>query len=108
MANSHLEDQFEMQLQNNLIVGWTRECKAVPGRRYRWDFAFSEQRLLVEIQGAIFVRGGHSTGIGITRDAEKLNCATMHGWHSLIFTGEHIQSGEAIKLVFEYLTNFVK
>lgn len=73
-----------------------REFKAILGRRFRWDFAWPEHKLLVEVQGGIWQRGGHSTGKGITRDAEKLNLASLAGYRSLAFTADQIRGGQAL------------
>ena len=74
-----------------------REFKAIPNRRFRWDMAWPECRILVEVQGAIWVKGGHSTGKGITRDCEKLNLANNAGYHCYAFTAEMIKDGSALE-----------
>lgn len=63
-----------------------REYRAVEGRRFRWDLAWPEHRLLVEINGGIYTRGrsGH-TGASLAKDFDKLNAATVAGWRSLVF-----------------------
>lgn len=72
------------------------EFQAIPGRRYRWDYAWPDKKVLVEVQGGIWVKGGHSTGTGISRDAEKNNLAVLAGYKPLIVTAEHIKSGKAL------------
>lgn len=57
--------------------------------------------VLIEVQGGIWVKGGHSTGTGITRDAEKNNLAVLAGYRTLIVTSEHIKSGQALKWIQE-------
>ena len=52
---------------------------------------------------AIWVRGGHSTGTGITRDCEKLNLATLAGWRTLQVTKDHVKSGQALAWIQEAL-----
>lgn len=53
----------------------------IPQRRYRGDLLHPETKTVIEIQGGIWLpRGGHNTGIGITRDCEKNALATYHGW----------------------------
>lgn len=106
---SQLEDELAFQLDAAKIE-YIREYKAIEGRRFKWDFCFPKDSwmiglptcpILLEVQGAIWVKGGHSTGTGITRDAEKLNLATLTGFKSLIVTKEHIKSGQALKWVQE-------
>lgn len=102
MSKSELEEQLDFQLRSARLV-FEREYQAVPSRRFRWDFAFPADDLLVEVQGGIWVKGGHSTGRGITRDCEKLNCATLSGWRTLAVTGEMIKSGEALQVILKVL-----
>lgn len=79
-------------------IPYTREYKAIPGRRFRWDFAIGSDpektRLLIEVQGGTWSRkpGGHNTGAGIKRDAEKLNLAVSQGWRCLLFTSDMVRS----------------
>lgn len=77
-------------------------------RRYRFDFAFPEHKVAVEIEGGIYMRrGGHSTGGGITRDIEKGNLAVSEGWRVLRFTGPMLnrQPDECIDLVAGVLSH---
>lgn len=69
----------------------------IPERKYRIDFAYLEERLAVEIQGQIWHKGGHTSGRGLTRDAEKYNALACIGWKLLIITPEMIDSGEALE-----------
>lgn len=55
------------------------------------DFAWPEARIAVEVQGATWVKGGHSTGAGIARDAAKSNLAQLSGWVLLALTAEMIR-----------------
>jgi hypothetical protein len=108
MARTELEDEFALQLRL-AGIDYQREVKVIPGRRFKWDFWITGingkefRDLLVEIQGGIWIKGGHTTGKGITRDAEKLNLAALAGFRSMQFTKEHIQSGQALKWVQEFL-----
>lgn len=82
------------------------EYRAIPERRFRWDMAFRESLILVEIQGGTWAKGGHSTGLGITRDAEKANLATLNGWRLLFFTTEMVRDGRALKTIQQALETF--
>lgn len=81
-----------------------REYHAIPGRKFRWDFAFVAQRLLVEVQGSTWVAGtGHTSGRGIARDCEKVNLATLHGWRVLLFTRDMVEDGSAVATIIKAL-----
>lgn len=76
----------------------------LPGRAFRWDFAFTDARLLVEVQGGIWrEKGAHNTGSAITRDCEKAAFAAANGWRSFGVTGKHITSGQALQMIHEAL-----
>ena len=51
------------------------------GKRLRYDFIWESERVLIEIQGGIFMdKSGHNTGKGITRDINKVNLASLEGY----------------------------
>jgi len=100
---SHLEIMLDDQMCLAGLPAPEAEFSAIEGRRYRWDFAWPNQKVLVEVQGAVWVKGGHSTGTGITRDAEKNNLAILAGWKPLIVTADHIKSGKALEWIKQAL-----
>lgn len=79
-----------------------REYVFAPPRKFRFDFAWPDMRLAVEIEGGtLFGKSRHSRGAGFVRDCEKYNLATLAGWSVLRFTTEMVQSGNAIDTVME-------
>jgi len=93
-----LESRLELALRAAGIEH-LREHR-LPGREFRWDFAFPEARLMVEVQGGIWrAKGAHNTGAAITRDCEKAAYAAMHGWRTFGVTAAQIKSGEAVQWI---------
>ena len=93
-----LEDRLGLHLRAH-HVQHTREF-TLPGRHFRWDFAFPEARLLVEVHGGIWrAKGAHNTGGAIERDAEKGAYAAGLGWRSFAVTGGQIGSGKAFEWI---------
>lgn len=72
-----------------------------PERRWRFDFAFPDERVAVEVDGAIFAAengteaGRHARGAGRCADMEKRNAAAELGWLVLCYGPPHVRSGEA-------------
>ena len=98
-----LNDTFAMQLNANCI-GHEREYKAIPGRRFAYDFYLPEYNLLIELQGGTWMkRSGHNSGSGIQRDCEKLNLAVLEGFDVMHFTTDDVEDGTAINMVLKYL-----
>ena len=104
MNKRDLELELLAQIRMVGLPEPVREYRAIPGRRFRFDFAWVEQRLLVEVQGAIFVKGGHSSGVGIMRDHEKNNLAVLNGWRVIYVNSKTIDSGKAIRDIETALT----
>ena len=101
---TEVEDRLEAQLLEAGLVGFEREYQAIEGRRFKWDFAFVKDRLLVEVQGAVWVKGGHSTGVGITRDCEKFSIASVNKWFTIPVTTDHVKNGKALEWIKQFLT----
>jgi very-short-patch-repair endonuclease len=53
-----------------------------PTRRWRFDFAWIDRKIAVEIQGGIFMKGGgaHNRGAFMELDYDKINAAQVLGW----------------------------
>jgi very-short-patch-repair endonuclease len=76
------------------------------GRLYRWDFAWTEFKLAVEVDGGRFMgRGGSARTMsrtaplgyhGSVEDNRKRNLANLLGWTILVYSPEMIRSGEAV------------
>ncbi len=61
----------------------TAEYRFHPTRRWRFDWAWPDQKVALEIDGGIWTRGAHGRGAGIARDQEKTNHAAALGWRVL-------------------------
>ncbi|MCK5016874.1 MAG: hypothetical protein KAS32_07355 [Candidatus Peribacteraceae bacterium] len=79
------------------------EFRFHPVRRWRFDFADSENMLAVECEGGVYSGGRHVRGKGFENDLEKINAAILLGWRVLRFTKKMIDSGEAINTIEEAL-----
>lgn len=97
---SALENLFAFQLKACRLK-FEREVKLVAGRRYRWDFVVGD--LAIEINGGQWIKSGHSTGIGLGRDADKLYEAVKAGYRPLVLTGDLVKSGVGVKRVLELM-----
>ena len=101
-----LSDLEELLLQHIKFVGLPcpeREYRFAPPRRFRADFAYPEQKILVEVEGGVWTRGRHVRGSGYSKDAEKYNLATLKGWRVLRFTPNMIEDGTAIDTIEKVL-----
>lgn len=75
---------------------------AAPTRRWRADFAWPANYLIVEIEGGTWIQGSHNRGSRYGSDCEKYNWATLHGWTVLRFTTNMVRDGQAITTISRY------
>lgn len=73
------------------------EFRFHPRRLWRFDLAYPERKIGVEIHGGTWIRGRHQRGEGFTKDRQKMNAATELGWSVYEFTTEMVNSGEAVR-----------
>jgi very-short-patch-repair endonuclease len=101
--SSDLELALAFQMAVHKIPAPVREHRFCPPRRFRFDFAWPEQKLAVEVDGGSWIAGRHNRGAGFAKDAEKANLAVLHGWRVLHFVGSQIDDGTAIDTIRQAL-----
>lgn len=99
------EDECAFMLKATNTTGWQREFRFAPPRRWRFDFAWPQQRIALEIEGGTWVGGRHNRGAGYVNDLEKYNTATLLGWRLLRVTPEMVSDGTALLLIEALLDN---
>ena len=72
----------------------TTELLFHPKRKWRFDYAWEEQKLALEVHGGIHSGGRHTRGKGFVEDRAKMNEASLLGWTVIEATQEHIKSGQ--------------
>lgn len=70
----------------------TAEYQFAPGRKWRFDFAWVDHKIAVEIEGMTSKIGRHQRRDGYAKDCEKYNAALVLGWRVLRFTGQMIDA----------------
>ena len=83
---SNLENHFSLLLKS-LKIEFVREYRFHPTRKWRSDFFLPQKRVLVEIEGGVWMsKARHTSGIGYSNDVEKYNEATVLGFKVLRYT----------------------
>lgn len=83
-----------------------REFRFDPVRKWRFDLAFPEILVGIEIEGLLYASEGksrHQTVGGYSQDCEKYNAATIAGWRVLRCTQQHVKSGQSLAWIREML-----
>jgi hypothetical protein len=74
---------------NGLIVP-VSELKFHPERKWRFDYAFPDRMIAIEIEGGAFTKGRHTRGPGFIKDMEKYNAAVVLGWKLLRYIPSNV------------------
>ena len=75
------------------------EWKFCETRRWRFDFAWPDQKVALECEGGVWTGGRHSRGKGMIADMHKYNTATVLGWRVLRTTPSELCMQETVDMV---------
>ena len=87
---SRLEERFLMLWKHVKGPDLEREYRFHHERRWRSDFAHVGARVLIEIEGGIWVNGRHNRAAGFNADLEKYLAASLAGWRVFRFGPDQI------------------
>ncbi|MCX4027914.1 hypothetical protein [Spartinivicinus marinus] len=101
---SKLEATLELHIKALKLPAPKTEYKFHPKRRWRFDFAWPDKKLAVEVEGGGWVNGRHNRGQGFANDMEKYHEAMDLGWNIYRCNSELIHSGRAVELIQKLLS----
>lgn len=90
---------FNALLKNNKLPTAITEVVFARPRKWRFDYAWPEYKIALEVEGAVWVQGRHTRGSGFLKDMEKYNAAASLGWLVLRTTPKDLLSAETIELL---------
>lgn len=96
---SHLEHTLALQLRALSVPTPLTEYRFHPVRRWRFDMAWPELQLAVEVEGGAWTGGRHTRGSGFEADLEKYHEAMTAGWTLYRCGRALVLSGQAAQLV---------
>lgn len=82
--------------------GWVQEHRFHKIRYWRFDFAWPEFKVAVEIEGGVWVKGRHNRGAGFIEDCHKYNEAARMGWTVLRFPTQEVENGTMIEYIVKH------
>jgi very-short-patch-repair endonuclease len=66
------------------------EYRFHPARKWRFDYAWPDHKLAVEIDGGVWAQGRHTRGAGFIADQQKTNAAALLGFFVLRYTPDRL------------------
>jgi very-short-patch-repair endonuclease len=95
---SSLEARFLMLWNHVKGPDLEREYRFHHERRWRADFAHVGARVLIEIEGGIWVNGRHNRAAGFNADLEKYLATGLAGWRVFRFGPDQITLGNVERM----------
>jgi very-short-patch-repair endonuclease len=95
-APSALEQALAAQIRLTGLPTPVTEHRFHASRAWRFDFAWPDRHLALEVEGGVWLGGRHQRGQGYTDDCAKYSEAAIAGWRLLRVTGEHVKNGQAL------------
>lgn len=98
---SPLYDAFTLTVKSELGMVCVKEFRFHQERRWRFDYAFPEYKVALEVEGGVWTGGRHTSPRGFLNDIEKYNTATLLGWKVLRTTPEKLYSMSTLSMIKE-------
>lgn len=100
MPRSKLElAMLEQLTEAGLLDGMVEEHAFHEERRWRWDFAWPEHKVALEVHGGLYTRGRHIRPRGMLNDMEKSSEGAIMGWRLITVSGVEVSNGTALDRV---------
>lgn len=94
---------FLALLKANQLPKPEQEYRFHPVRKWRFDYAFPDKKLALEVEGGVWIQGRHTRGSGFVRDVQKYNAASCLGWRLLRVTPRNLATLDTIAMVKQAL-----
>ena len=75
------------------------EFRFEPERRWRFDFAWPESKIALEVEGGVWSGGRHTSGKGFAADMVKYNRAVCLGWGVLRVQPKELLTLSTVQMV---------
>lgn len=108
-TGSPYEDALAWQIENmSKLPTPDRHVRLVVGRKFEVDFVWRKQKIVVEIDGGVWMQSGHGPGGGahsrpanIIRDMEKSNLVQAAGFRFFRFTPDQVENYNALEFIMD-------
>lgn len=68
-------------------------------RGWAFDFAWPARLVALEVEGGIWIAGGHNRGGGYAKDMAKYNSATLLGWRIIRVQPKEVCMSETVEMI---------
>jgi len=94
-----LNDAFTLLCRKELGERCEKEWKFHPVRKWRFDYAFPDFKVALEVEGGVFTGGRHTRSLGFMKDIEKYNTAAVLGWIVVRTVPDELYTGKTLTML---------
>ena len=101
-----------MKYNTQVVLAYFKECglpapetefRFHSARKWRFDFAWPDKLIALEVEGAVWTGGRHTRGSGFKKDIDKYNNAGVLGWRVFRTTPEELCMNETVEMLRKVL-----
>lgn len=92
-------DVFCQVAKKEIGVAPVMEYQFHPKRKWRFDYAFVNEKIALEVEGGVHTGGRHIRPRGFLNDMEKYNMAAVMGWRLLRTTPDMLLSRRTLEMI---------
>ncbi len=96
---SRISNRMSIQIVAAKLPKPEMELRFHPTRRWRFDYAWIDKKVALEVEGGTWVGGRHVRGKGYEGDCEKYSEAAILGWKVIRATADMVKDGRALSLL---------
>jgi hypothetical protein len=111
-ADLHTHDPHDVKGSSTDYVGFFKangirepvaEYRFHKTRKWRFDYAWPDFKVALEVEGGVWTGGRHTRGAGFLKDIEKYNAAGVAGWTVLRCTPDGLYTPTTVAMLREVL-----
>ena len=96
-----------LKVLEQVCPGVVPEYRFHDTRRWRFDYAWPERKIALEVEGGTWKGGRHTSGKGYRNDCIKYNTAAADGWIVIRATSDMVKDGTALEhLTMAFATRY--
>lgn len=99
IIGENMIDVFVAIAKKELGIEPVKEFLFYPTRKWRFDYAFVEAKIALEVEGGVHTGGRHIRPRGFLGDMEKYNAAAELGWRVVRTTPDKLRTLDTIKMI---------
>lgn len=101
IIGENMVDIFVEFCRKQLGVAPVREFQFHPSRKWRFDYAFIDAKIALEVEGGVYTGGRHIRPRGFLGDVDKYNAASVMGWRVLRVVPDQLRTFATVEMIKE-------